>query len=97
MKATVSAFNLELNNYQVRTENDIGLSFSIVDGSRLRLSEELEVDLLTLLTTQSLKRSTSGEQVKIKIGEHDMHDLRRVSVSHGDPRTPSASRLREAS
>ena len=96
MRATVSAFNLDLNNYQVITENGIGLSFSIQDGSRLRLNEVLEVELSTLLITQNLKRSTSGEKVKIIIGEHDMHDLRKVSVSHGDPRTPSTNRLSEA-
>ena len=96
MRATVSALNLALNNYQVRTENDIALSFAVVDGSRLKLNEELEVDLTSLLQTQSLTRSTTGAEVKIRIGKDDLHDLRKVSVCHGDPRTPSPSRLREA-
>ena len=96
MRATVSAFNLELNNYQARTENEIALSFAVVDGTRLKLNEELDIELTSLLVKQCVTRAETGVEVEIRIGPDDLHDLRMAPVSHGDPRTPSLSRLSEA-
>ena len=92
MRAVVSSFNLSLNNWQARTDNDIALSFSILDGTQLKLNEELEVDLPTLLTTQALVRTSTGQPVAVRLRENDLHDLRPPS-SHGTSRTPNLARL----
>lgn len=93
MRANISAFNRSLNNYQARTENDIALSFSVLDGEHLKLNEELEVDLLTLVATQQVTRLADGKVIRVKIGAHDLHDLKLPSVRHGDSRTPTPARL----
>ena len=95
MRAIVSSFNLSLNNWQARTDNDIAVSFSILDGTRLKLNEELEVDLPTLLATQSLVRKSTGASVAVRLREYDLHDLRLPS-GHGTSRTPTAARLSAA-
>lgn len=58
MKAVVAAFNRSLNNYQARTENEIAVSFAIVDGSIVKLNEVLEVDLASLVETQTVRRAS---------------------------------------
>jgi hypothetical protein len=92
VKAFVSAFNLSLGNYQARTENDIGISFAIVDGSTLKLNEVLEVDLLSLVQTQRLTKVSSGQVVQVKLRDIDIHDLRLPS-GHGLSRVPSRERM----
>lgn len=95
MRAVVSSFSLSQGNWQARTDNDIALSFSIVDGTRLRLNEELEVELPTLLATQSLVRRETGASVAIRLRDNDLHDLRLPSA-HEFSRTPSTARLSDA-
>ena len=95
MRAIVSSFNLSLNAWQARTDNDIALAFSILDGTRLKLNEELEVDLPKLLTTQTLVRASTGAAVAIRMRENDLHDLRLPS-GHGTSRTPTIARLSDA-
>jgi hypothetical protein len=92
MRAVINSFNLGIGNYQATTENDIALSFSIRDGQHLKLSEIIEVDLPNLVALQSVVRVSDGRTVAIRIGAHDLHDLRLPS-SHGTNRSPSASRL----
>ena len=95
MRAIVSAFNLSLNSWQARTDNDIAIAFSILDGTRLKLNEELEVELPTLLATQTLVRKTTGAAIAVRLRENDLHDLRLPS-RHGTSRSPSAARLNGA-
>jgi hypothetical protein len=95
MRAIVSSFNLSSNNWHARTDNDIALSFSILDGSRLQLNEELDVMLPTLLLTQTLLRRTTGSLVSIRLRANDMHDLRLPS-GHGISRSPNEARLSDA-
>lgn len=95
MRAVISSFNLSLNNWEARTDNDIGLSFSILDGARLKLNEELEVDLPNLLASQTLVRRSTGTSVAIRLRDIDLHDLRLPS-GHGTSRTPSSARLNDA-
>jgi hypothetical protein len=95
MKATVSSFNLSLNSWQARTSNDIALAFSIEDGTRLQLNEVLEVDLLNLLSTQTVTSVNSGRVIKIRIRDIDLHDLRLPS-GHGTSRVPTVERLSAA-
>jgi hypothetical protein len=92
MKATVSSFNRELNNYTARTDNDIALSFSIADGKHLALNEVIEVDLVEVIQSQQVARASNGEAIHIKIGSHDLHDLR-LPMQHGSSRTPHRQRL----
>ena len=96
MRATISSFNRTLNSWQARTDNDIALAFSILDGTLLTLNEELEVNLSTLLTTQSLVRASTGASVAIQLREIDLHDLRLPSGHGTAQRTPSAARLNDA-
>ena len=92
MRATVTLFNRATNNYQARTENDIGVSFSIVDGQHLKLGELLEVDLPNLVAVQSVVRVADGKTIAVKLGAHDLHDLNLPS-GHGTTRSPSPERL----
>lgn len=92
MRATVTSFNLAINNYQARTENDIAISFSIVDGQRLKLSELLDVDLPNLVVLQSVVRVADRKTIAVKLGAHDLHDLNLPS-GHGTTRSPSSERL----
>ena len=95
MRAVVTSFNRSLNNWQVRTESDIAVSFSIEDGSTLRLNEELEVDLPRVVELQEMVRVTTGQILRVRLRAHDLHDLRLPS-GHGTNRQPSAERLNEA-
>ena len=95
MRAFISSFNLSLNNWQARTDNDIALSFSILDGTRLKLNEELEVDLPNLVASQTLVRKSTGTSLAIRLRDIDLHDLRLPS-SHGTSRAPSSARLNDA-
>lgn len=95
MRAVISSFNLSLNNWQARTDSDIALSFCILDGTRLRLNEELEVDLPNLLASQKLVRRSTGASIAVRLRDIDLHDLRLPS-GHGSARTPSSARLNDA-
>lgn len=95
MRAAISSFNLSLNNWQARTDNDIALSFAVTDGTRLRINEEVEVNLATVLATQMLVRKSTGQLVAIRLRDNDIHDLRMPS-GHGTSRTPSGERLNDA-
>ena len=92
MRAVITSFNRGIGNYQARTESDIAISFAIVDGQHLHLNEYLEVDLLNLVTLQSVVRIADGHTVAIKLGAHDIHDLQLPSC-HGTDRSPSSERL----
>ena len=89
MRAVITAFNRSINNYQARTEIDIALSFAVLGGDHLKLGEELEVDLPTIVATQRLTRLADGRTIAIRIGAHDLHDLN-LPMQHGTMRTPSA-------
>jgi hypothetical protein len=95
VKAVVSAFNQSLNNYQARTENEIAVSFAIVDGSSLKLNEVLEVDLHSILGTQAVHRVSTGQRIRIRLRDIDFHDLRLPS-GHGTSRVPSKERMSAA-
>jgi len=92
MRAVVTSFNRGIGNYQARTENDIAIAFSILDGQHLRLNEQVEVDLPNLVALQSLVRIADGRSIAIKLGAHDIHDLR-LRSGHGTNRTPTSDRL----
>ena len=95
MKAVVSSFNRTINNYQARTDNDIAISFAIEDTTTLRLNEVLEVDLPSLLQTQSVRVARTGQVVRVRLRDIDIHDLRLPS-GHGKSRTPSPERMNAA-
>lgn len=92
MRAQVNKFNRSLGNYQARTENNIALSFSVLGGEHLKLSEVLEVDLPQIVATQQLVRVADGKVISIKMGENDLHDLN-LPMAHGTSRSPSKERL----
>lgn len=95
MKAVVSAFNRSLNNYQARTENEIAVSFAIEDGSTVKLNEVLEVDFPTLVETQTVRRASTGQLIRVRLREIDIHDLRLPS-GHGTSRIPCRERISAA-
>jgi hypothetical protein len=95
VKAIVYAFNQSLNNYQVRTDNEIAVSFAIEDGSSLKLNEVLEVDLPSLVETQTLRRASNGQLIRVRLRDFDMHNLRLPS-GHGVSRVPSRERMSAA-
>lgn len=96
MRAVISSLNLALGSYQARTDNDIAIAFSIRDGTRLKLNDELDVNLRDLLHSQELVLKRTGQVVAVKLRDIDLHDLRLPS-GHGTSRVPSESRLSEAS
>ena len=95
MRAVVTSFNLSVGNYQARTDNEIAIAFSITDGTRLKLNDELEVNLQSLVQTQKLVCKRTGQIVEVRLRDIDLHDLRLPS-GHGTSRVPSESRLSEA-
>jgi hypothetical protein len=95
VKAVVSSFNRAINNYQARTDNDIAISFAIEDETNLQLNEVLEVDLPSLLQTQSVQVARTGEIVRVRLKDIDIHDLRLPS-GHGTSRIPSHERMNAA-
>lgn len=92
MKATIVSFNRSLNNYEATTDNNIALSFSVLDDEHLKLNENLDVDLTRVFATQQLTRISDGKIIRIKIGENDLHDLK-LPMAHGTSRRPSKERL----
>ena len=95
MKAVVSAFNQALNNYQARTDNEIAVSFAINDGSSLKINEVLEVDLASLVETQTVRRTNTGQLIRVRLRDFDIHDLR-LSSEHGVSLIPSRERMSAA-
>jgi hypothetical protein len=95
MKAFVSSFNVSLDSWQVQCKNDIAVAFAIEDGTKLRLNEELEVDLPNLIKVQRMRRLTTGQDIKVRLRDCDIHDLR-IPSGHGTSRTPSIERLSAA-
>ena len=95
VRAVVTSFNHSINNYQARTDNEIGISFALDDETTLRLNEVLEVDLPTLLQTQSVRVARTGQVVRVRLWDIDIHDLRLPS-GHGSSRTPSHERMNAA-
>jgi len=95
MRAVITSFNRSIGNCQARTQNDIAISFAVVDGTALKLNEEIEVDLPTVVQLQSFVRVSDGKLVRIRIREIDLHDLNLPS-GHGTSRTPSTERLNGA-
>ena len=95
MRAVITSFNLALGSYQARTDNEIAIAFSIADGTRLKLNDELDVNLSSLVRSQVLVCKRTGQVVAVKLRDIDLHDLRLPS-GHGTTRIPSESRLSEA-
>ncbi len=95
VRAVITSFNLALGNYQARTDNEIAIAFFIADGTRLKLNDELEVNLSNLVRCQELVCRRTGPVVAVKLRDIDLHDLRLPS-GHRTTRVPSESRLGEA-
>ena len=95
VRAVITSFNLALGNYQARTDNEIAIAFSITDGTRFKLNDELEVNLQSLVRSQEVVCRNTGQVVRVKLRDIDLHDLRLPS-GHGTSRVPSESRLSEA-
>ena len=95
MRAVITSFNLALGSYQARTDNEIAIVFSIADGTRLKLNDELDVNLPSLVCSQELVCKRTGQVVAVKLRDIDLHDLRLPS-GHGTTRIPSEGRLSEA-
>ena len=95
MKAVVPVFNRSLNNYQARTDNEIAVSFAIDDGLSLKINEVLEVDLASLVETQTLRRANTGQLIRVRLRDIDIHDLR-LSSWHGVSQIPSRERMSAA-
>ena len=92
MRAVITGFNRTLGWYDARTENRIALTFTVPGGEPFELKEVLEIDLLNLVSTQQVTRTSTGEIVRIKIGAHDLHDLD-LPMAHGQSRVPNLERL----
>ncbi len=92
MRATVVRRD-QLGRYAAQTENDIGISFAIVDGNVLSLGDELDVDLVEVTRTKVVLRLHDRQRITIDVGEDDLHDLR-LPPAHGTSRVPSESRRR---
>ena len=95
VRAVITSFNLALGSYQARTDNEIAIAFSIADGTRLKLNDELDVNLSSLVRSQALVCKRTGQVVAVKLRDIDLHDLR-LPLGHGTTRIPSESRLSEA-
>lgn len=95
VRAVITSFNLALGNYQARTDNEIGIAFSITDGTSLKLNDELDVHLQSLVQSQEVVCKRTGQVVAVRLRDIDLHDLRLPS-GHGTSRVPSDSRLSEA-
>ena len=91
VRATVQLIN-SAGTYSAKTENNILVVFSIVGSEKLPLGTELEVDLPSLLKTQTVFRVQDGLAIAITINENDIHDLNLPSA-HGTSRTPSLDRM----
>lgn len=92
MRAQIVSFNCAINHYEATTDNNIALSFSVLGDEHLKLNEILEIDLPRVVATQQLTRISDGKIIQIKIGEHDLHDLK-LPVAHGTSRKPTKERL----
>jgi hypothetical protein len=93
MKASVVKLNLYLPTCQAVTRNDIIIAFRPpVDGS-IRLSDELEFDLERLDIEQDVLNSRTGETIRLKVAQRDVHDAR-LPGGHGSSRFPSLDRRR---
>ena len=92
MKATVTRRGIQ-GIYSAQTSNDIGVSFSVVDGTVLSPGDELDIDLIEVTRTKTIARLHDQRPIAIEIGENDLHDLR-LLPAHGSSRVPSESRRR---
>jgi hypothetical protein len=92
VKATIQARSIH-GKYSARTENDILLVFTIHSKESLKLGDSIEVDLLNLLSSQQIVRSSDSRVIDIQITENDIHDLD-LAAKHGSSRTPSPERMR---
>ncbi|WP_020167235.1 MULTISPECIES: hypothetical protein [Methylotenera] len=93
MRATITKLNFLYGNYQALTDNNIGISFSVVDGEKLNLQEIIEIDLPNLVANQRIVRVRDQKNISVKLGANDLHDLNQHSSYHGDSRTPFKHRL----
>ena len=92
MKATVQARNAH-GNYSARTENRILVVFTVEGSETLSLGEELEVELLSLLSSQQVKRLKDDRVLRVRVKDSDIHDLD-LPAKHGSSRFPSPERMR---
>ena len=92
MKAIVQARNAH-GMYSARTENEILVVFSVVGPDSLKLNDEIELDLVDLLSTQKVVRVGDQQSIAISVKANDIHDLR-LPVKHGGSRFPSPERMR---
>ena len=91
MRAIILSKN-SFGAYSARTDNKILLVFSVIGNEQLSLGAELEVDLLSLLQTQTLILVQDNLTIPISIKENDIHDLE-LPVIHGESRIPSKERM----
>lgn len=92
MRATITQFNINYGNYSAKTENNILLVFSISGEGKLKLNDTLEVDLPNILNRQVVTKLATGEVIRVKIKENDIHDLN-LPTQHGVSRVPSKERM----
>jgi|GEM_PF-5989480 len=85
MRAVVSRISAD-GSYTARTDNDLALVFGVAQGS-LPLGCVLDVDLLSVVETQRLRRIDDDQLLEIRMGSHDIHDLR--SSGRGEHFVPS--------
>jgi len=93
MKATVLLRRAD-GRYSARAENNFLIAFTIEGHEKRALSEELEVDLPSLLKSECVTRLKDGSTLRIKLAEHDLHDLD-LPPNHATWRTPSPERLKK--
>ena len=91
MRATVLRRNV-FGSYSAKTDNNILVVFSVVGNEQLSLGTELEIDLLSLLKTQTLIRVQDNLAITIATKENDIHDLD-IPAAHGVSRIPSKERM----
>jgi translation initiation factor 6 (eIF-6) len=92
MKATVQASNND-GVYSARTENNVLIASTIESDDKLALGDELEVDLPSLLDSQRITKVKDRRIVRIKLRQHDIHDLD-LPANHRPSRIPSLERMK---
>jgi hypothetical protein len=78
------------------TDNQLVVVFAVVDGTAVRLEDEIEVDLVNVVGTKQVFRPRDERTIQVQLRHHDIHDLRsKVYGRHGKSSNVSKQRLLE--
>jgi hypothetical protein len=93
MKASVVKLNFYFPIGQMRTDNDIVVSFRPPADGSISLLDELEIDLVRLDMEQEVANLTTGKMIRLRIEKQNVYDTR-LPGGHGVSRFPSLARRR---